>query len=226
MTQKILFILAFVLTMNLHCAALPLEHYAEQSALSSGKWVKIKLDKTGLYRITTSELKKMGFSDPSRVRVHGYGGYRQPDLLIAENYIDDLPQLQSINDANGVIFYGQGPYTRQQYVSYDKMLTHTPSVYSQYSYYFLTESDTDLPPIEETGTPGASSPATTFLDVVHHEQELMSPAEAGTQLLGEDFRFTPSRTLTFQTPDAVDGAEGWFECSFASEVFGAASTLT
>ena len=226
MTQKILFILAFILTMNLHCAALPLEHYAEQSALSSGKWVKIKLDKTGLYRITTSELKKMGFSDPSRVRVHGYGGYRQPDLLIAENYIDDLPQLQSINDANGVVFYGQGPYTRQQYVSYDKMLTHTPSVYSQYSYYFLTESDTALAPIEETGTPGASSPATTFLDVVHHEQELMSPAEAGTQLLGEDFRFTPSRTLTFQTPDAVDGAEGWFECSFASEVFGAASTLT
>lgn len=225
MIQKILFLISTVLLINLSATALPLSHYAEESVLATGSWVKIRVDKSGMYRVSSADLRKMGFTDPSRVRVYGYGGFRQPDQMNTTNFIDDLPLLQSVNDANGVVFYAQGPYTRQLYVSSNNMLTHTPSVYTDYSYYFLTENSEALPEIATTGSPNVSEPATTFYDIVHHEQELMSPAEAGTQLLGEDFRYTPNRTFTFTTPDAVSGGQGWFECSFASEVFGASSTL-
>lgn len=47
-----------------------------QSVLASGRWVKVRVPETGVYRLTDAELRKMGFSQPDRVRVFGYGGYR------------------------------------------------------------------------------------------------------------------------------------------------------
>ena len=225
MIQKILFMVAFAALMNLGAAALPLSHYADESVLASGSWVKVRVDQSGLYRITASELRKMGFSDPSLVRVYGYGGYRQPDQLTAANYIDDLPLLQSVNDSDGVVFYARGAYTRSLYNSSSGYIIHTPSVYSDYSYYFLSDSGAEKRPIESIGSPVTTEPSTSFMEVAHHEQELVSPAEAGAQFLGEDFRYTPTRTLSFNTPDAVSGGDAWFECSFACEVFGAVSKL-
>ncbi len=225
MIQKILFMVAFAALMNLGAAALPLSHYADESVLASGSWVKVRVDQSGLYRIKASELRKMGFSDPSLVRVYGYGGYRQPDQLTAANYIDDLPLLQSVNDSDGVVFYAQGAYTRSLYNSSSGYIIHTPSVYSDYSYYFLSDSGAENRPIESIGSPVTTEPSTSFMEVAHHEKELVSPAEAGAQFLGEDFRYTPTRTLSFNTPDAVSGGDAWFECSFASEVFGAVSQL-
>lgn len=49
--------------------------YASNSLLSEGKWVKIRVDKTGIYKLSYADLKNMGFSDPSKVSVHGYGGW-------------------------------------------------------------------------------------------------------------------------------------------------------
>ena len=61
MIQKILFMVAFAALMNLGAAALPLSHYADDVVLASGSWVKVRVDQSGLYRITASELRKMGF---------------------------------------------------------------------------------------------------------------------------------------------------------------------
>ena len=41
--------------------------YAEHSALAEGKWVKVKVDQTGIYKLTHAELQAMGFSDPTKV---------------------------------------------------------------------------------------------------------------------------------------------------------------
>ena len=46
----------------------------ENSVLSSGRFVKIRVSDTGVYRITQAELRKMGFSNPDKVRIYGYGG--------------------------------------------------------------------------------------------------------------------------------------------------------
>ena len=44
------------------------------SLLASGRWTKISVRNTGVFKITNAELKKMGFSIPEKVRVFGYGG--------------------------------------------------------------------------------------------------------------------------------------------------------
>ena len=37
--------------------------------------MKIRVDKTGIYKLSYADLKNMGFSAPSKVSVHGYGGW-------------------------------------------------------------------------------------------------------------------------------------------------------
>ena len=92
--------------------AFPTDHYAERSVLSEGHWVKISVPSDGFYAITAAQLRQWGFTDPSRVRVYGYGGKRIADVMTANSYIDDLPLVQTIVTKNGsVVFYGAGPET-------------------------------------------------------------------------------------------------------------------
>ena len=49
--------------------------YASESVLNSGKWVKIRVAEDGIYKLTLSDLKKMGFSALDKVAVYGYGGW-------------------------------------------------------------------------------------------------------------------------------------------------------
>lgn len=44
--------------------------------------MKIRVSDTGVYRITQAELRKMGFSNPDKVRIYGYGGY-----LLSEKFL-------------------------------------------------------------------------------------------------------------------------------------------
>jgi hypothetical protein len=90
----------------------------------------------------------------------------------------------------------------------------------------VTESDITLRDIEKVGRATAAEPATTFNDYVHHEQELTSPGEAGPLLVGEDFRYTPSRKFSFTLPDRESDTNIWFECSFVAKTNNQSSNLT
>ena len=61
--------------------------YASQSVLNTGKCVKIRVQEDGGYKLTASELKKMGFSDLSKVAIYGYGGWLL-DEDFSSPYID------------------------------------------------------------------------------------------------------------------------------------------
>ena len=63
-------------------AAFESSHWAQSSVLSEGKWVKVSLTESGVYLIPLADLRAWGFSDPSRVRVYGYGGRRISDMQL------------------------------------------------------------------------------------------------------------------------------------------------
>ena len=101
-------LLAFILSPAVACA-FKLDTYAASSRLSSGKWVRVSVAATGMHCISESMLRSWGFSDPSKVRVYGYGAKRLPDQLTTA-YIDDLPQTASeYVQGKGVFFYALGP---------------------------------------------------------------------------------------------------------------------
>ena len=87
-----------------HTQALPLEHYATHSMLSSGKWYKISVTESGIHQISYSQLKSWGFNDPSRVRIYGYGGKVLSEIY-SDSDIDDLPQIPVIHNNNRILFY-------------------------------------------------------------------------------------------------------------------------
>ncbi len=189
-----------------------LDTYAESSVLSSGRWIKVSVTESGLHIIPTSTLRAWGFSDPSAVRIFGYGGARISDQLSRANYVDDLPVVKSELTANGIVFYAQGPGVWKQ--ERDDIFTHSLNPYSTKGYYFLTDSrpNTDSSISTEGGSP-TDGAATTFTERIYHELDLVTPAESGHQLVGEDFRYTSNRTFNFQLPgNAADSV--WMQCDF------------
>lgn len=225
--SRLVIALAAVAATAWPAAAFDTSFYAEHSALASGHWFKIAVSESGLYSIPNATLRSWGFSDPSRVRIHGYGGRRIDDVLSTSTYVDDLPLApQMITDA-GVVFYGVGPDTWERSSSTNYYHRET-SPYTEYGYYFVTESDEEVPEMTKTGTAGVgnSTPVTTAQGRVQHEQELAQATEAGALFVGEDFRFTNSRTFTLDMPGRVGGTPVWMECQFVARHVGSTSQLT
>ena len=67
-------ILLTVTSINSDIYAFPVSKYSSSSVLSTGKWVKIKVRESGMQFVSNSQLEAMGFTDPSKVNVYGYGG--------------------------------------------------------------------------------------------------------------------------------------------------------
>ena len=118
--------------------------YADQSVLSTGNIVKIRVSQTAIHAVTYDELKDWGLQ-PEKVRVLGYGGN-----MLSENFTqhkwDDLPSVAFymhkgsdgvFNSGDYILFYAQGSIG-WQYVS--GKWQHTRNPYSDYGYYFLSDS--------------------------------------------------------------------------------------
>lgn len=223
------YIHVFIGVITLALAALPAgaftpEFYAPSSAMSSGKWMKISVDESGLYQIPTATLRSWGFSDPEKVRIHGYGGRRIADVLNEANYVDDLPETPSVVTSGGIAFYAAGP--EDWVVSTGTYYHGYLNPYSSVGYYFVTESDSARAEIPETAVPVASRPQTTAQGRVHHEIETTQATSAGPLFVGENFSTQRSRSFSVSTPGRVDGSDVWMECSFFHIHAGATAMLT
>ncbi len=202
--------------------------YATESRLSSGLWIKVGVTESGMYCIPASTLRKWGFSDLSRVRVYGWGGRRQDDILTAESLNDNLPEtLSELTDA-GLVFYAHGPQSLNTAKIQDLNVTHyTSSDYTTQGYYFIGESADDRLS-RTTGaarvTPGATD---SFMEILHHEKESVSPGEDGPLLVGEEFRYTPSRNFEFSLPDRVSSEpEVYMAAAMAIQTSNTGSRMT
>jgi hypothetical protein len=163
--------------------------YATQSKLSTGKWVKISIPENGVYEITYTELREMGFTNPSKVHVYGKGGNRISEKLDG-SATDDLNQVPILRTGNKICFYGNGPvaFTLSDY-STNPHFTRVFNPYSQVGCYFLTEdAEPDRTPVEKVASPVSeyvNNPLS--LGYFFHEYELTSLTSTGKEMLGEDF---------------------------------------
>ena len=153
MTRKI-YILFILLTLALCVNAQ--SRYAEHSKLATGKWVKIRVEKEGVYQLTSANLKSMGFSNPAKVCLYGYNLPFLPEANI-ENLDDDLTEIPLYRKADGtVLFYSCGT-TQWTRPSESSAYTHRNNPYSNYIYYFLTETAGTPATFSKTDAQAASS---------------------------------------------------------------------
>lgn len=174
--------------------------YADKSVLAEGKWMKIRVSETGIYKLTYTELQKMGFSDPSKVSVHGYGGAPLSEDFSDSSYQDDLPATAIWRGDNYLLFYAQGPI-KWNYSSDGKTFLHTRNPYAVYGYYFLTDA-TETKEMTDISTVAASASQKieVFDDYYLHEKELYSVSQSGRQLFGESFEANLSQRFSFNIP--------------------------
>lgn len=201
------------------------DRFAASSRLAEGKWVKIAVDKTGMQYIPDAVLTQMGFSDPKKVRVYGFGGRMLSENLSPSNP-DDLPEQPSGRTPSGLYFFGTDSFDIQrQTKGNDMMWKHIMNPYSEASYYFLSDVESQPLTMQTVGTPGAElTPVTSFTAHLVHEQDIFAPSTTGRNLLGEDFRSQPNQSYSFTLTDNADGAAR-FNVVAASVVTNGSSTF-
>ena len=185
--------------------------YAANSVLANGKWIQLKVKETGIYKLTYDDIKRQGISDPSKVKIYGYGGWILPEDF-TQPYVDDLPEVSVyINKGNDgvfssgdyLLFYGRGT-TKWTYNQVSDVYVHENNPYSTYGSYFMTESDTGPKEIDTIPlSSNLSNPVqlNIFDDYAVHEKDSISILNSGRELYGENFIVnggTQSFTFTIQ----------------------------
>lgn len=189
------------------------ERYTDNSVLSKGNWVKIQIEQDGIYKLTYSELKKMGFDDPSKVSVYGYGGWPLEEDF-TKPYVDDLPAVPVLRKDDYILFYGRGT-TKWEAQIRNENFTHTNNPYSVYGYYFLTDGAEVKVPEQIKYDKTTSERIETFDDYLLHEKELVSINLSGRRL----FEKLSQSTQTFNdfgNPETLGIVEGeiYVDCRF------------
>ena len=117
--------------------------YASHSVLATGKWARISVPATGVYQLTDAVVKRAGFSNINKVKIYGYGGALQPEVLKAD-YIastDDLHEVPQCIVGGRHLFHAVGPVSW----SSSSATTRTRNPYSDVGCYFITQSDDGEP---------------------------------------------------------------------------------
>ena len=167
--------------------------YRDHSVLASGRWVKIAVASEGIYSLTPAALAQMGFSNPARVRLFGYGGRMLPELLefSGRNAVtDDLEEIPLYRRSDALLFFAEGTRRWSDGV-------HANNPYSTLSYYFLTEGD--APAAFET-LPAPTETASQVLDEAYHYAAIDNDEFAwygGGREMFDSHDFSGTNTKTF-----------------------------
>lgn len=120
---------------------------ASDSVLSSGKWYKVAVSETGIYRLTYGDLSSLGIDvdriNPKNIRLYHNGGGVLNEMN-AQPRFDDLREIPVYvaGESDGkfdrddyVLFYARGPVTWKP--NGNNGFKHVPNAYDDYAYVFV-----------------------------------------------------------------------------------------
>lgn len=202
------------------------------SVLAEGEWFKIKIDQSGIYKITYQELQEMGFNlavNPKKIAVFGNGGGVLPELNnafrhndLAQNSIVVKGEEDGSFDPNDyILFYGQGPIT-WKYNSVSDAFNFQSNYYDDYAYYFITALNEDAKRVQSMQPPQGSPDVTVtnFTDFAQHEVDEKNLFNTGRAWFGEVYDNNVTKEFIFNFPNILNEAEsGYLKCNFASRAF-------
>ena len=164
-------------------SASPADRYAAHSVLATGRWAKIRVPATGIYEITDALIRRAGFSDMSRVKVYGYGGALLSEVLSGEDLAahDDLKEVATCTVDGRRLFHAQGPVSWSSATAAKR----TRNPYSDYGYYFLTESDGEPLTVDSTAFVDSFYPSADDYHTLH-EVDNFAWFQGGRNLFEDD----------------------------------------
>ena len=198
--------------------------YAAHSVLSQGKWFKIQLNETGIYKITYAEIQAMGVDmssvTPANIRLFGNGGGLLPESN--NNFrCDDLTEnaIQVVSTTSGVfaqgdyiLFYGTSPHK----ITYNRLMhkfEHVQNIYSDFTYYFLNFDGGAGLRIENQQLSQLSPTyiSTSFTEGVFYEKDILNLISSGKDWVGErmDASSPVFELPEFTFPNLMTDRQAW-----------------
>jgi len=200
-----------------------------------GIWVKIKIIKNGIYKITPAELKSIGLNpeaiDPKKIEVRN--GYREVfkynlDSLISLDTIPGLIGSKFVGNSNDkfetgeyILFYGQSlnGFKKNTFERFND--PHPDSTTNPYmDFYHNPFTDTAVYWLRTEGSPliwseyngSGGSVESTYTETLHFERDLLNPARSGLGWVWQ-MLITPSSNSTFSDAFTAEGvASNNFVC--------------
>lgn len=201
--------------------------FTSNSALASGKWVKVGVEETGLYEIPYQRLREMGFTNPEKVGVFGHGGAMMSTDFTDANgnpLIDnDLKEVSVLHYDDKLIFFGVGVDSFSLKIDEAtelgaRFVRNGRNIYSRLGYYFLTEVSGT--PREMQRVTSTQAPARTIREgfgMIYHEKDSMqNNTNTGQFFWGEKFNdgFPSMHKWKYELTDAIIDNKVALECSF------------
>lgn len=191
---------------------------ATTSALANGKWYKIRLNKTGVFKLDKSFFIQNNIPtdfDPRTLKVYGNGGRMLSDNpgdfrygALQENAIQFVGEEDgSFDNGDYILFYAQGPHVWNRYpTSTLSSLRHRFHQYSDYAYYFITFGGQPGKRVQDESISGAPVEVyNRYHEFQFYEKDSLSVNQLGKQWVGESFRLNPNQSFTLTGNAPVAG---------------------
>lgn len=185
-------------------------HLNSVLADENSKWFKFRVDRSGFFKLTYSQLNRLGFDVKnlgfSAFHVYGNGSGRLPELNSEYNDLDLIQNsvfYQGIddgvfNEGDAIVFYAADPH--KVYFDSDSLLVRDLNIYSDFSSYFLRVSTNVKPKLvdfKDNSTLNSDIITESFQHHEIHELEDTSLVYAGKRWYGELLDFQKSVDIKF-----------------------------
>lgn len=197
--------------------------FRETSVLGKGKWVKIEVTRSGVYEISYTELRSMGFGSPEKVSVFGAGGKARSSRLIdggRRTQSDDPEQKPVMHLNNKLYFWGQGV----EEVTYGARGFERQSfnIYTKTGHYYLTDSaEPMLMESVDAGTAAAAVDRSRGVGYVYTEEDRMHGLDNdgyGQNYWDWQLAYNPSRAWNPYLEMAADNCKARVNVGIAPSV--------
>ena len=192
--------------------------------LKQGNFYKIKVDKSGVFKITAKFLRDNGINpssvNPKNFRIYGNGGFMLPEVnsdfrfpALQENAIQVVGEDDGVwNETDYALFYAQGPHgynlhNTQNGNGIKRKETRSDrsnnfiNIYDDYSYYFINFDQGPGKRVEEVDAPIPSDLYTRYDDYQFINEEKFNLMKFGRIWTGDSF--TGTKTVTFNTKSPI-----------------------
>jgi hypothetical protein len=199
-----------------------------ENPLKQGTFYKIKVDKSGIFKITAQFLRANGINpsdiNPKNFRIYGNGGLMLPEYN-QDNYYKSLQEdaIEVSGEADGVwndgdyaLFYAQGPdgfniynsgigntTNRRTETRSDRSL-NVKNIYENYSYYFINFDIGAGKRVQIADNAIPSQLVTRYDDYQVINDEKINLLNIGRTFLGDFFNSNKSISFTTKTPLKAD----------------------
>ena len=209
--------------------------YAANSILRNGDFYKMAISKTGIHKISHSDLVAMGINktvSTQHIALFGNGGKMLPEST-ATPVLDDLQEIAiQVVDINGnsifdkddyILFYGEGVVNWNYTPSavYDQQFAHETNFYSSQAYYYINV-DAGIGEKKRISNAALSTASPThqvnsyyFRDV--YEKDLVNIYKMSRMWFGEEFNAVTAYKFPFSVPGRMKDKRVFLKIQLASQ---------